>query len=403
MKKPELIMPAGSFEKLKYAFAYGADATYAGLPDVSLRARLNSFDINSLKEAIIYSHNINKKIYIAINLIAHENDLSLVEKYVKELSPLNPDAFIISDPGILKMLKDIRIDIPIHLSTQANTTNSESILFWKDQGVKRIIMARELNYEEIMEIGGKVDNIEIEIFVHGAMCMSYSGRCILSNFFTGRDSNRGNCAQPCRWKYYLVEETRKCECFEIDEDKRGTYILNSKDLCLIDKIDLLEKLNISGYKVEGRTKNIFYVSLVAKAYRNTIDNIFDNKKEKILANDLYLLNLTDNHGFTYGFMFKNKKLKHNIFEKEYKKQNILGLILSVSGNDIFVKVKNPISIGDKVICISPKKIVRLEICDIFENEKRLKTAYGSKKHFIKASVSKKLLGKEWDYGIIAKE
>jgi len=429
MKKPELVMPAGSLEKLKYAFAWGADAVYVGLPDISLRARLNYFDINSLREAIVYSHSIGKKIYIAINIIAHERDIALVEKYVKILSPLRPDAFIISDPGILKILKRLKSNILIHLSTQANTTNSEAVSFWKDQGVKRIILARELSFNEIGEITEKIRGIEIEIFVHGAMCMSYSGRCFLSNFLTGRDSNRGECTQPCRWSYYLVEEARRDELYEIVEEQRGSYILNSKDLCLIDKINILGKLNIDGYKVEGRTKNIFYVSLIARAYRNVIDKIFSGKMKeglekefdfkelekewyckglekewycKGLEKEWYFINLTDNHGFTHGFTFKNEETKQNVSEVSYKKQNILGLIDDANGNDIFVKVKNPISVGDKVTCISPDEIVVLKVYDIHIEDKSIKTAYGSKRHYIRATVSKKLGGDKWKYGIVVK-
>ena len=402
LKPPELILPAGSFEKLKYAFAYGADAVYAGPPEISLRANLNEFNLTSLKEAILYSHRIKKKIYVTLNIFAHEEDLNSVERYMGELAGLRPDAFIISDPGILNLIKTLNIDIPVHLSTQANTTNSESIKFWQERGVRRIILARELHFSEIQKIREKVEDIELEMFVHGAMCMAYSGRCILSGVMAGRDSNRGRCAQTCRWRYFLVEETRKGEYFEIEQDKRGTYILNSKDLCLIDRIPALKSLNIDGYKIEGRTKNVFYISIAARAYRRAIDDIFDLNRSEVHGEDIRLLNLTDNHGFTYGFTFENDSSRQNVYEKDYKKQNIAGLIEDIDEDKILIRVKNPISTGDRVTGISPDEVVSFTILDMYENGQKVKKASGAQGQCVTAKIDARLTGNGWKFGIIAR-
>ena len=405
-KIPELILPAGSFEKLKYAFAYGADAVYAGPADSSLRANMNDFNIDNLKSAIIYTHDIGKKIYVALNLFAHEEDLERVKIYAEELAEYEPDAFIVSDPGIFRILKnDLKIEIPIHLSTQMNTTNSESIKFWADLGIKRIILARELTFEELTSITTKVrTDVELEIFVHGAMCVSYSGRCLLSNFLSGRDSNRGECNQPCRWRYYLVEETRPGQRFEIVEDKKGTYILNSKDLCLIDKLKELSNLDIDGYKIEGRTKNVFYLSLVALSYRKAIDKLYEIDHSDLNFDYFDLINLTDNHGFTHGFMFNdNGGIKQNIDERNYKKQNVLGYVKDIDDKGLLIKVKNPMKLGDTVLGINPDGIEPLTITEIIDIENnRLTEAYGSKGDVVIVRFDKELSSSNWNYGIVSK-
>jgi putative protease len=402
MTKPELILPAGSFEKLKYAFAYGADAVYAGLPESSLRAQNNSFSPDTLKEAIHYTHNINKKIYITVNLYAHEENLSFIEQHLLFLKELGPDALIFSDPGVFNSVKSLKITIPLHLSTQANTTNSESVKFWRDLGIKRVILARELEYQEISEIREKVDNVELEIFVHGAMCMSYSGRCLLSNFLAGRDANRGECAQPCRWKYYLVEENRKTDVFEIEQGRRGAFILNSKDLRLVDKISELKKLYLDGFKVEGRTKNVFYIAIVAKAYRSAIDDVYINKLSRVRNRDISLIDLLDNHGYTHGFTFQTKSPKQNVFEKDYKKQKVLGFIEELDCEYIILRVKNPISIGDEVIGISPDSMVPFKILDMTLDNMRVERAFGAQKHRVRACIDTVLHGDGWEYGIVIK-
>jgi putative protease len=401
-KKPELILPAGSEEKLLYAFAYGADAVYAGLPDTSLRAQYNEFDERALENAIDVTHREGKKLYVALNIFARDNDFPKVDKFLKQISEQKPDGLILSDPGILNLIHELRVDIPLHLSTQASTTNSMSIRFWRDQGISRIILARELRFGEIEAICQGAGGVDIEIFIHGALCISYSGRCLLSNFLTGRDANKGECAGSCRWRYALVEESRKREKFEIEEDIRGTYILNSKDLCLLEKIPRLGALPIDGYKVEGRTKNILYVSIVARAYRKVINDVFDYNRSEIDREALELLELIDNHGFTNGFIFPNRESMQNYHAGSYRKQRIAGLIKDYGKNEIHFEVKNPIHAGDRVIGISPDKICPFTIKEMFEGAQMIKSAYGSQRQFVRATIDRNLEGAGWNFGIIVK-
>ncbi|MCK5084185.1 MAG: U32 family peptidase [Candidatus Pacebacteria bacterium] len=267
----ELLAPAGSFEKLVYALEFGADAIYAGLPDLSLRARINKFDDKQIIEAINWTHSKNKKIYITINIFAHNFHLDILKKHLQIFKKNLPDAFIVSDVGVIEIIKKVFPGAEIHLSTQANTTNWQTARFWHEQGVKRIILARELTLEEIEEIHKKVPKLELEYFVHGAMCLSYSGRCLLSSWQTGRNSNLGDCAQNCRWKYQLVEEKRPNEYIPIEQDDHGTYLLNSKDLCLIEYLDELKNAGITSFKIEGRAKSVYYLAQVVKAYKTALD------------------------------------------------------------------------------------------------------------------------------------
>ncbi|MCK5767344.1 MAG: U32 family peptidase, partial [Candidatus Atribacteria bacterium] len=269
MKRPELLAPAGNLEKLKIAIIYGADAVYLGGENFGLRAGAKNFTLKALAEGINFAHERGKRIYLTLNIIAHNEDLVGLPEYVRQLKKLHLDGLIISDPGILSIVKEILPEMEIHLSTQANTTNYASVNFWYQQGVKRIILARELSLEEIKEIAQKVpDDMKIETFVHGAMCISYSGRCLLSNYMTGRDANRGDCAHSCRWKYSLMEEKRPGEYFPVYEDEKGAYFFNSKDLCMIEHVPVLIKAGISALKIEGRMKSAYYVANVVKAYRH---------------------------------------------------------------------------------------------------------------------------------------
>ena len=267
----ELLAPAGSFEKLKYALEFRADAVYAGLPDFSLRARINKFDKKQIIEAIRYTHNRDKKIYVTINIFAHNQHLDILKKHLLIYKKDLPDAFIVSDIGVVEIIKKILPNAKIHLSTQANTTNWQTAKFWQKQGVERIILARELTIKEIKEIHKKVPKLELEYFVHGAMCLSYSGRCLLSSWQTGRNSNLGDCAQNCRWKYHLMEEKRPNEYIPTEQDEHGTYLLNSKDLCLIEYLDELKNAGITSFKIEGRAKSVYYLAQVIKAYRAALD------------------------------------------------------------------------------------------------------------------------------------
>lgn len=279
MNKPELLAPAGNLNKLKTAIDYGADAVFMGGARLNLRAFSDNFTNDEMVEGLKYAHDRGRKVYVTINVFPHESDMKGLDGYLLELEKLGVDALIVSDPGIIMTAKEVVPEMELHLSTQANNVNSRSAIFWHKMGVKRIILARELSLKEIREIHGNIpEDLELEAFVHGSMCMAYSGRCLLSNYMTGRDANRGACAQPCRYKYHLVEEKRPGEYMEINEDERGTYIMNSKDLCMIEHIPDLIQSGLQSLKIEGRMKSEFYVAAIVKAYREAIDRYFENPK-----------------------------------------------------------------------------------------------------------------------------
>ncbi len=275
MKTCELLAPAGNLEKLKIAIRYGADAVYFGGKEFSLRAKAGNLTLEEIEEAIVYCRDHGVKAYVTVNIFARNRDLMPVRRYLSLLSRLGPDAIIVSDPGILALSRNQAPNVPIHLSTQANTTNYLSALFWQEHGVKRINLARELGIEEIRHIRQKI-TAELEVFIHGALCISYSGRCMLSLYLTGRDANRGTCAHPCRYSYRLQEEKRPGEFFPVEEDGRGTYIFNSKDLCLIKRLRELVDAGVDSLKIEGRMKGIFYLATVVRAYRATLDALLDD-------------------------------------------------------------------------------------------------------------------------------
>lgn len=276
MEKPELLAPGGSLEKLKTAIMYGADAVYVGGEAFSLRTAAENFSTDELKEGLDFAHNRGKKVYLTANILPHNKDLEAFSEYIDEISPLGFDGILVSDPGMLDIVRSKAPELPIHISTQANNINYGSALFWKNAGASRVVLARELSLEEISQIHEKTDGLELEAFVHGAMCISYSGRCLLSNYMTGRDSNQGSCAHPCRWNYTLMEQTRPGEFFDIYENERGSFIFNSKDLCMIAHIPELVKSGITSFKIEGRVKTEFYVATVVGAYRREIDKYFEN-------------------------------------------------------------------------------------------------------------------------------
>lgn len=275
MNNIELLAPAGNLEKLEVAIHYGADAVYLGGTSFSLRKRAGNFSIKEMKRAIEYAHENQVKVYVAVNIFARNEDLLHISEYLSELNEMCADSIIVSDPGIIRVAKELVPQLPIHLSTQANTTNWASTKFWEKEGISRINLARECSLKEIREIGEKT-NLEMEILVHGSMCISYAGRCLLSSYMTGRDSNRGDCAQPCRWEYHLVEKKRPGQYFMVDEDERGTYIFNSKDLCMIDYIPEMVDAGITTFKIEGRMKSIYYLATVIRIYREAINNYLKN-------------------------------------------------------------------------------------------------------------------------------
>ncbi len=275
MKKPEILSPAGDLEKLKYAVAYGADAVYLAGTAYGMRAAAGNFNACALAEGIAFAHQKGCKVYITVNTMPHSGELAELPGYLEELSSLAPDALIVADVGVLRLIKQYAPNIPVHISTQTSILNYAAANFWYDYGAERIVLARELSIEEIAEIRTKTPkNLEIEAFVHGAMCISYSGRCLISSYLTGRDANRGACAQPCRWSYHLLEETRPGEYFPVFEDDGGTYLYNSKDLCMIGHIPELVRAGVDSFKIEGRAKTAYYTASVTSAYRKAVDAYF---------------------------------------------------------------------------------------------------------------------------------
>ena len=280
MKKPELLIPAGSLEVLKTAVVFGADAVYIGGEAFGLRAKAKNFGKEEMEEGIRFAHEYGVKVHVTANILAHNGDLSGAEDYLKELKALKPDALIVADPGIFTIAREICPEIDIHISTQANNTNYGTFRFWGRQGAKRVVSARELSLAEIKEIRENIpEDLEIESFIHGAMCISYSGRCLLSSYFTGRDANQGACTHPCRWKYAVMEEKRPGEFFPVYENERGTYIFNSKDLCMIEHIPEMIDAGIDSFKIEGRMKTALYVATVARTYRKAIDDYMESEEK----------------------------------------------------------------------------------------------------------------------------
>ncbi|MGM0507732.1 MAG: peptidase U32 family protein [Fusobacteriota bacterium] len=302
MKKTELLSPAGNMEKLKMVLHYGADGVYLGGEQFNLRSLADNFNKKKLKEAVDYVHNLNKKIYITLNIIPHNRELKGMVKYVKYLEEIEVDGVIVADLGVFEIVSS-NTNLNINISTQANNTNWQSVKMWKKLGAKRVILARELSLEEIKEIREKVPDIELEVFIHGAMCMAISGRCLLSNYMTNRDANRGTCAQSCRWKYHLMEEKRPGEYFPVFEDERGTHIFNSKDLCSIKFIDEILDIGLDSLKIEGRMKGIYYAAIVTKIYRNAIDKYYSKEGYRYNEDWLTELETTSHRKFTSGFYY----------------------------------------------------------------------------------------------------
>lgn len=349
-KKPELVMPAGDIRKAEYAFAYGADACYCGLAKYSLRKAEVDFTIPQIKKATGLAHNQGKKLYITFNVFAKNNYMSSLKRDIQKISRLNVDAFIIADPGIVHVAKKLT-KTPIHISTQANTTNIESIKFWKEYGIKRVVLARELTLKEIAEIKKQVPKMEIEVFAHGAMCISYSGRCLLSAAMTGREANQGDCAQPCRWKYklYMEEELRPGQFFPVSEDDTGTYIFNSKDLRTLEYLPEMTKAGIDAFKVEGRNKTEYYLATIANAYRKAINNVGTSRFKKELPELLAETEKVAHREYTTGFIFGDAKSGETYGERSPKENyKFLGLAGNSQTNFLEFIPKNQIKKGDKL-------------------------------------------------------
>ncbi|WP_286904368.1 peptidase U32 family protein [Clostridium sp. UBA1652] len=357
MRVPELLAPAGSLEKLKTAIDYGADAVYLGGNKLNLRAFADNFTNEQIKEGVEYAHQRGKKVYMTLNVIPHNGDLYGLEDYLKEIYSLEVDAIIVADPGIIATARDVVPDLEIHLSTQANNTNWRSAKFWYDQGVKRIVLARELTMKEVKDIRENLpEECEIEAFIHGSMCMSYSGRCVMSNYMTGRDSNRGACAQPCRYKYYLVEEKRPGEYFPIIEDDKGSYIMNSKDLCMIEHIPELMESGIYSFKIEGRMKSSYYVAAIVKSYRQAIDAYLKNPEGYELKQS-WVDNLlkVSHRSYHTGFYFNEPNKQVYDTSSYVRDYDIVGVVKSYDEESKIATIeqRNRVFEGDKVEVLGP--------------------------------------------------
>ena len=354
MKKPELLVPASSLEVLKTAVRYGADAVYIGGEVFGLRAKAKNFSLEEMKEGVEFAHRYNVKVYVTANILAHNSDIEPVKAYFNDLKKVKPDALIIADPAIFTIAKEMLPDMELHISTQANNTNYGTYNFWHSLGAKRVVSARELSISEIKDIINHIpDDLEIETFVHGAMCISYSGRCLLSSFMAGRDANKGACTHPCRWKYAVVEESRPGQYMPVEENERGTYIFNSKDLCMIDHIPELVDAGIDSFKIEGRMKTALYVATVARTYRMAIDDYFENPKkyEENIPKYKTLISQCTYRQYTTGFFFgkpdeTTQIYDCNVYERDYVYLGISGEPLE--DGSFVIEQKNKFCVGDKI-------------------------------------------------------
>lgn len=395
-KKLELLMPAGNFEKMKYALAYGADAVYAGVPMFSLRARENQFTWESLAEAVTYCHERGKKIYFTANIYAHNMKIKPFMKSFEKMEAMKPDAYIMSDPGLIYLVRQSFPNAEIHLSVQANNTNWAQVKFWQQIGVKRIILSRELALREIQEIHAECPDMEIEFFVHGSICMAYSGRCLLSNYFSNRDPNQGTCAHSCRWEYkvfskdaspeelydstgrpedyhplkgefYLEEKENPGVKLPIDEDEYGTYIMNSRDMCLLGYLRELMEAGVISFKVEGRSKTVNYLAGVGRAYRTAIDAIErgESYDDVALSREIFAIS---NRGYTPGFLVGDPGAKGIYYEKneELKEEDYLGRVLAYDAETGMarIEVKNRFDVGDRLRVISPTDAIEIDLVKI---------------------------------------
>ena len=391
MKKIELLAPAGDLEKLKIAVLYGADAVYFGGEVFSLRAGAGNLTIGEMKEGIAFAHERGVKCYLTINIFAHNRDIQPLREYLGKIKELNIDAFIVSDPGIICLIQEIIPDAEIHLSTQANMTNYQTANFWYNIGVKRIVLARELSFEEMAEIRQNTpEDLEYEAFVHGAMCISYSGRCLLSNFMIERDANQGMCAHPCRWKYALVEEQRPGQYYPIEEDDRGTYILNSRDLCMIEYIPQLVESGLASLKIEGRMKSVMYVSTVVNAYRMALDlyakSVEEGKEFSLPKEIRNELNMVSHRPYTTGFYFGNPKEdgQSALTSKYVADCEISAVVLDYDEEKrvALVRQRNKFFVGDELSILAPYDVGRsFKVTDIIdENGEHLPSAPHPNQH-----------------------
>lgn len=361
LNRPEILAPAGNLEKLRMAFIYGADAVYIGGEKYGLRAAAGNFSMEEIKEGAEYAHALGKRLYITVNIIPHNEDLEGLPEYLKELGAAGADALIVSDPSIIMTAREVLPEMELHLSTQASNTNYKSAEFWHRLGIKRIVLARELSFGEIREtIERSPKTLEYEVFVHGAMCMSYSGRCLLSNYMVGRDANKGECAQPCRYKYYLVEEKRPGQYMPVQEDERGTYIFNSTDLCMIEHIPELVESGVKSLKIEGRMKSSYYVASVVRAYRLALDSYLKDPKGYVLRTEwLNELSKASHRKFGTGFYFGRPDEKGQIYESSayVRDYAFVGMVQDYDPESgiATVEQRNRMFTGDEIEIIGPHR------------------------------------------------
>lgn len=374
-KKPELLIPASSLEVLKTAVVFGADAVYIGGEAFGLRAKAKNFSSEDMKAGIAFAHEHGVKVYVTANILAHNADLEGAVTYFKELNEMKPDALIIADPGMFMLAKEHCPGMELHISTQANNTNYQTYLFWWQQGAKRVVSGRELSLKEIKEIREHIpSDMEIESFIHGAMCISYSGRCLLSNFFTGRDANQGACTHPCRWKYAVVEETRPGEYMPVYENERGTYIFNSKDLCMIEYIPEIIDAGIDSLKIEGRMKTALYVAAVARTYRKAIDDYFTSEEEYKKNLDWYRQEISKctYRQFTTGFYFGKPNEETQIYDSNtYINEYVyLGIAEEITDKGLVrIEQKNKFCVGDMIEIMKPDgKNVETKVDAMFDEK-----------------------------------
>lgn len=359
MRHIELLIPASSLEVLKVAVTYGANAVYIGGEMFGLRAKAKNFSMADIKEGVKYAHAHNVRVFVTVNIVAHNDDLDGIREYIKELDEIGVDALIISDAGVFSITKEVAPTMEIHISTQANSTNYATYNFWYQMGAKRVVAARELSLAEIKEIRAQIDeNMEIECFIHGAMCISHSGRCLLSNYFTGRNANMGACTHPCRWKYYVVEESRPGEYLPVEETKRGTYIFNSKDLCMIEHVPEMIEAGIDSFKIEGRMKTALYVAAVARTYRKAIDDYLESEQLYRQNLDYYRAEIAKctYRQFTTGFYFGKTDENSQIYDSNtyVKEYTYIGIVQSENEQGFYeLEQRNKFSVGEEIEAMNP--------------------------------------------------
>ncbi len=386
MKRPELLLPAGSKEKLEYAIQYGADAVYLGMVDFSLRAMRKGelITLENLKDCIDLAHSFGKKVYLTLNIFAYNNDIDQMIECAERISDAKPDAILFSDFGVYNVIRKYMSDIPIHVSTQTNILNYEAVRFWQDMGAQRVVLSRDLSLKQIEEIKNKVPGMELEVFVHGAQCVSFSGRCLISDYMTKgeRKANHGNCSQSCRWSYKLVEESREGELYDIQQNERGTHILSPKDLALINYLPQLIDIGVDSFKIEGRTKSLYYVSAVAKAYRKAIDDYMNTGKLDEEANYEEIRKI-GNRGYTTGFYLHKPDSEGYSYDisKGLAGADCLCVFTGKEQNKYKVLTKNKFKLNDEIEIITPDECFKATVLKIFDEKGQEKEVLNTNDEF----------------------